>query len=44
MYQMATISTHTLDGTQHVVLLAKDLTTDGKVAVLRQPGCTTPTS
>jgi hypothetical protein len=33
MYQMATISTHTLDGTQHVVLLAKDLTgDDGKVA------------
>ena len=33
MYQMATISTHTLDGTQHVVLQAKDLTgTDGKLA------------
>jgi hypothetical protein len=33
MYQMATITTHTLDGTQHVVLAVKDLTgTDGKVA------------
>ena len=33
MYQMATISHHTLDGTQHVVLAVKDLTgTDGKVA------------
>ena len=33
MYQMATISHHTLDGTQHVVLQAKDLTgTDGTLA------------
>jgi hypothetical protein len=33
MYQMATITTHTLDGTQHVVLQATDLTgKDGKVA------------
>jgi hypothetical protein len=32
MYQMATISTHTLDGTQHVVLKESNLTTDGKVA------------
>ena len=33
MYQMATITTHTLDGTQHVVLQESDLTgTDGKVA------------
>jgi hypothetical protein len=33
MYQMATISTHTLDGTQHVVLAEADLTgDDGTVA------------
>jgi len=33
MYQMATISHHTLDGTQHVVLTESDLTgDDGKVA------------
>ncbi|MEP7111793.1 MAG: hypothetical protein ABI862_00880 [Ilumatobacteraceae bacterium] len=33
MYQMAAISTHTLDSTQHVVLQAKDLTgDDGTVA------------